>query len=127
MRSASSVAVSGGRSVGGRPPVCATAGDTAALEALRQTGFAAQSCQRIIRDRGRLAAALEAAGFRVAPSRANFLLVEVGDAPGFRTRLLEHGFAVRDCTSFGLPGSVRVAVPRAGAIRPLVAAMVACR
>jgi histidinol-phosphate/aromatic aminotransferase/cobyric acid decarboxylase-like protein len=61
--------------------------------------------------RDRMRAAFEAAGCATAPGRANFLLAEVGDASAARAALLRRGFAVRDCTSFGLPGWVRVAVP----------------
>jgi histidinol-phosphate/aromatic aminotransferase/cobyric acid decarboxylase-like protein len=43
------------------------------------------------------------------PSDANFVLCEVPD--GFRDKLLTQGIIVRDCASFGLPTSVRVAVP----------------
>ena len=63
---------------------------------------------------GQLRATLEAVGIECAPSRANFLLARVGDAPTFRGRLLrEHTIVVRDCTSFGLPEWVRIAVPPA--------------
>ena len=42
---------------------------------------------------------------------ANFLLVEVGDATGIRLELLKrHGVCVRDCTSFGMPGHIRIGV-----------------
>lgn len=63
--------------------------------------------------RDRMRAALEGAGARLGPSRANFLLVEVGDAAGVRLALLRRGILVRDCASFGLPAWIRVAVPRA--------------
>ncbi len=63
--------------------------------------------------RRRLRAALEAAGYRVGPSRANFLLVDVGHASGVRSALLRRGILVRDCTSFGLPAWIRIAIPRA--------------
>jgi histidinol-phosphate/aromatic aminotransferase/cobyric acid decarboxylase-like protein len=33
------------------------------------------------------------------------------EAPGLRDHLAPKGVAVRDCTSFGLPAHVRIAVP----------------
>ena len=41
-------------------------------------------------------------------SHGNFVLVEVGDATGIAEELLRRGVIVRDCTSFGLPGCVRI-------------------
>ena len=58
--------------------------------------------------REELAATLRAAGFEPEPSDANWLLVT---APGLRERLAARAILVRDCTSFGLPGTVRIAVP----------------
>ena len=56
---------------------------------------------------------LAARGIATAPSRANFVLACVGDAAGLRARLLQRGFAVRECASFGLPEWVRIATPSA--------------
>jgi histidinol-phosphate/aromatic aminotransferase/cobyric acid decarboxylase-like protein len=57
-------------------------------------------------------AALTAAIPEVEPSDANFVLVKVEEgAAAARARLARHGVLVRDCTSFGLPGHLRVAVP----------------
>jgi histidinol-phosphate/aromatic aminotransferase/cobyric acid decarboxylase-like protein len=58
--------------------------------------------------RDQLVATLEAHGLRPQPSDANWVLV---DAPDLRDRLARHAILVRDCTSFGLPGTVRIAVP----------------
>jgi histidinol-phosphate/aromatic aminotransferase/cobyric acid decarboxylase-like protein len=53
---------------------------------------------------------LGAYGLRPRPSAANFILVD--GARGLRDGLASRGVLVRDCTSFGLPDSVRIAVPR---------------
>jgi histidinol-phosphate/aromatic aminotransferase/cobyric acid decarboxylase-like protein len=58
--------------------------------------------------RADLAAVLAGHGLAAAASDANWVLVR---APGLRDRLLPEGVVVRDCASFGLPGTVRVAVP----------------
>lgn len=111
-----------------QPPWAVSAPAAAAgLQALTEAGFARESRELVAQGRGELAVALRAAGFAVAASHANFLLVEVGFAAPFRARLLDHGFAVRDCTSFGLPGHIRVAIPRRELVAPLAAAMEASR
>jgi histidinol-phosphate/aromatic aminotransferase/cobyric acid decarboxylase-like protein len=59
----------------------------------------------------------------VAPSDANYVLVAVaGGAPAARLRLARQGVLVRDCTSFGLPGHIRVAVPDEAGLCRLVTA-----
>ena len=49
-----------------------------------------------------------APGLDPQPSDANWVLV---DAAGLRDRLAARAILVRDCASFGLPGTVRIAVP----------------
>lgn len=61
---------------------------------------------RIATLRNDLLAVLTAAGLRPQPSDANYVVCD--DAS---ERLLAHRIVVRDCTSFGLPGRMRVAVP----------------
>ena len=52
-----------------------------------------------------------ALGLACAAPRANFLLGEVGDATGLRLELLRrHRVCVRACTSFGMPGHIRIGV-----------------
>jgi histidinol-phosphate/aromatic aminotransferase/cobyric acid decarboxylase-like protein len=58
--------------------------------------------------RDSLADGLRARGLAPEPSDANWLLVR---APGLREHLAHRGVAVRDCSSFGLPHHVRIAVP----------------
>jgi histidinol-phosphate/aromatic aminotransferase/cobyric acid decarboxylase-like protein len=58
--------------------------------------------------RQRLVDLLSAHGLEPLPSDANWVVVE---APGLRARLAPHGVVVRDCSSFGLPSMVRIAVP----------------
>jgi len=57
-----------------------------------------------------LVAVLVRHGLDPLPSDANWVLVE---APGLRDRLAPEGVVVRDCSSFGMPGTVRIAVPPA--------------
>jgi histidinol-phosphate/aromatic aminotransferase/cobyric acid decarboxylase-like protein len=67
-------------------------------------GWAAGTAAR----RDRLAAVLRAHGYEPRRSQANWLLIDAAD---LRERLARRGILVRDCTSFGLPGVVRIAVP----------------
>ena len=68
-------------------------------------------------------AALEAAIPGVEPSDANFVLVGVEEgAAEARARLAQQGILVRDCTSFGLPNHIRVAVPDEAGLERLVLA-----
>jgi histidinol-phosphate/aromatic aminotransferase/cobyric acid decarboxylase-like protein len=59
--------------------------------------------------RHELTALLARHGLAPRPSDANFVLCEA--PPGFRDMLLGQGIIVRDCTTFGLPALVRIAVP----------------
>jgi histidinol-phosphate/aromatic aminotransferase/cobyric acid decarboxylase-like protein len=63
----------------------------------------------VVRLRADLVDLLARHGLRAEPSDANFVLVP--GAQGLRDRLALHGVVVRDCASFGMPATVRVAVP----------------
>jgi len=75
----------------------------------------------IARLRADLVAVLRAHGLRPRPSDAPYVLVD--GAAGLRDRLAPFGIVVRDCRSFGLPDSARVAVPDAAGIERLDTAL----
>jgi len=66
--------------------------------------------------RSQLVALLARHDRTVIPTDANWVLV---DDPELRDQLLPHGILVRDCASFGLPGTVRIAVPDADGLARL--------
>jgi threonine-phosphate decarboxylase len=84
---------------------------------LRQHGFVARTRERVDRERARMRARLDAAGYEVFDSVAPYLLLDVGarDVDALVDALLSDGIAVRDCRSFGLDNHVRVAVKRRAA------------
>ena len=80
----------------------------------------------------RLRQHLQAAGWRVAPSAANFLVAAGADGAGVEgrfglnpllTALRAQGIKLRDCASFGLPGRVRMAVVAPAVQDALMAAL----
>lgn len=75
---------------------------------------------RIAALRADLVALLAGHGYEAAPSDANWVLVA---APELRALLAARAIAVRDCTSFGLPGTVRIAVPDAAGLTRLATAL----
>ena len=93
-----------------RPPWMASAvAQAAGLAAARANLFVQESCAMLRADRDELAASLAAIGLAPLPSEACFLAFAVPDSAALRRRLLVRGMLVRDCTSFGMPGYVRVA------------------
>lgn len=80
---------------------------TAGLAALADEAYLERSVAVARQGRAYLADAIEAPTW---PSEANFVLVEVGDAPTVVDRLEGAGLAVKDCTSFGLPDCIRITV-----------------
>ena len=63
---------------------------------------------RIAKQRATLATLLRMYGWSVRAADAPWVLVEADD---LRTRLAPFGVVVRDCASFGMPGTFRIAVP----------------
>ncbi len=95
-----------------QPPWSVNAFAAAAGIACAAAGHHVRKVRQVVAEaREGLARGLRALGLTVIPGEANFLLIEVEAAKEFRRRLLARGICVRDCTSFGLPAYVRIAVP----------------
>ena len=69
-----------------------------------------KECQTKIREaKEYLVTELSRLNLSPLPSEASFFLVKVDNSSEFRRRLLAQKMLVRDCTSFGLPGYIRIA------------------
>lgn len=98
-----------------------------ALTALRQYDQLEESRKKIAEERTRLCSALRGRGISFRPSSVNFLLLNIErDAAAVTAQMLDLGFIVRDCTSFGLPRSVRVAIRTRDENQRLVEALGQC-
>jgi threonine-phosphate decarboxylase len=93
-----------------------TAAQVAGIASLVDAGYCERTRAYIGSERDRLAAGLAGLSWlRVFPSAANYLLVEIQNGSGaaeLRSRLMERGMLIRDCSNFqGLDGRFfRVAV-----------------
>jgi histidinol-phosphate aminotransferase len=109
-----------------RPSWATSAPALAAIEAAaREQAFVRESYAKLREDRARLVLLLREQGFSPLPSESVFQLLRVGDAAAFRRRALELGVVLRDCSSFGLPEHVRIAVRPAHDLARLRAALIA--
>ncbi|MCJ7605285.1 MAG: histidinol-phosphate aminotransferase family protein [Dehalococcoidales bacterium] len=95
----------------------------AGLAVLDRDDYLKQSLQQIQEARDYLTKEIAGMGFTVMPSDASYFLVKVGNATECRRSLLKHGIMVRDCTSFGLPGYIRVSPRSLPDCRKLTAAL----
>ncbi len=98
-----------------------------ALEALAHMDELERSRSEIGRERRWLSSALTALGLRSQPSSVNYILVECGrDASSLCDDLIRKDILVRDCTSFGLPTAIRIAVRTREENIQLIEALAAC-
>ncbi len=98
-----------------------------AIGAFAVYGELARSRARIAAERSRLVSRLDALGLPHHPSSTNFVLVRLPlPAADLSARLLERGILVRDCTSFGLSRSIRIAVRTPEENDRLMEALAAC-
>jgi len=107
-----------------RPPWSINAlAQAAAIASLQDRAHLNRSRDEVFRAKQTLIEGLRELGLRPVPSSANFVLVRVGRAADFRAQLLREGFCVRDCTSFGLPAHVRIAVRTVSQCESLLSAI----
>jgi histidinol-phosphate aminotransferase len=93
-----------------RPPWSVNAlAQIAALAALRDENYLAQSLENLARAKMALVEGLAGLGLYALPSATHFFLVALGNASAFRLALLQKGILVRHAASFGLPGFARLA------------------
>ena len=111
-----------------RPPWSVnTFAEEFAILAFRNYRLLEKSRQRIAVEREWLEKKLRDLGLPALPSSANFLLVNLGEPrSGLAARLLARGILVRDCASFGLPESIRIAVRRREENEQFTEALAAC-
>lgn len=106
-----------------KPPWNVNAVAQAAAEyALRHPELLPDLC-RLRSARDELVDGLRRLGLAPLPTHCNFFLVPVPEAANARRRLLERGCLVRDCTSFGLPDHIRIAIRAPEHNRRLLAAL----
>ena len=95
----------------------------AGIAALASEAHVAEA-RRVIREaKACLVDQLSALDVPASPSAANFVLARVGDATAVRQHLLSKGIMVRDCTSFGLPAYIRIAIRRPAECARLISAL----
>ena len=93
------------------------------LAALEDDAHLEEARKVIARSKAHLYSGLAALGVPAEDSATNFLIARVGKASRVRTSLLRRRIAVRDCTSFGLPEYIRIAVRRPEECALLLAAL----
>ena len=93
------------------------------IAALQDDAHVAEAREIIKEAKAYLRRELAELGISTSESSANFIIAYVGDAVSVRGALLRYGIAVRDCTSFGLPEYVRIAVRKPMECSRLVTAM----
>jgi threonine-phosphate decarboxylase len=111
-----------------RPPWSVNAyAEAFALEAFRHMDALKDSRAFIQKEREWLKTGISPCGLHCFPSSTNYLLADYGQDVAPLCAKLEHsGILVRDCTSFGLPSCIRIAVRTREENKELVEALSVC-
>ncbi len=91
--------------------------------ALTELAWRRQTLSTLRHDLWKMQQELCAYGYAPRPTSTNYFLLPVGNATATRAALLAQRLLVRDCTSFGLPEYIRIAVQRPAENRLLLDAL----
>lgn len=91
--------------------------------ALKELAWRAETMAQLRGDLRSMQAQLRACGYAPRETSTNYFLLPVGEATAMRSALLAERLVVRDCTSFGLPEYIRIAVQRPEANQRLVSVL----
>jgi histidinol-phosphate aminotransferase len=100
---------------------------TAALAALGDKDHMVNTLAALAESNNNLRCILKQHGFAPHPSAVHFFLLTVRSATVAARYLLTRGILVRDCTSFGLPGYIRIASRQDDDNAKLIDTLVACK
>jgi threonine-phosphate decarboxylase len=111
-----------------RSPWCVNAyAEAFAMEALLHLDDLAASREAIAAERSRLVSGITRLGPVCHPSSVNYILVDCGrDVTSLCKALIQKNILVRDCTSFGLPTCIRIAVRTREENSQLLEALASC-
>jgi len=82
----------------------------AGVAALIEHEYYDSALRRLVESKQSLIEELTQHGFRIVPSDTAYFMMTTANAAQLREQLLQFGLLIRDCSSFGLPGFVRIAV-----------------
>ena len=82
----------------------------AGIAALKEHKYYDSVLTRLDESKRTLIQELTQHGFRIVPSETAYFMMATANAAELREKLLQFGLLIRDCSSFGLPGFVRIAV-----------------
>ena len=82
----------------------------AGIAALNEHEYYDSALLRLVESKRTLIEELTQYGFRIVPSDTAYFMMATTNAAQLREHLLQFGLLIRDCSSFGLPGFVRIAV-----------------
>jgi L-threonine-O-3-phosphate decarboxylase len=111
-----------------QPPWAVNAlAQAATLAALDDAAHLQTTLAQLAHDSTALRAELTAHDVAPLSSAVHFCLLPVHDAAAWHAVLLARGIQVRDCSSFGLPGHIRIATRQPADNARLLAALAACK